>query len=113
MRAAALPRFRKLYGRIEKDIPAGTQLKVDILVSRRRGEWQCRLLRIEYNGEVVGNHDDELAWRKEPLPGLGLHCGGHRVHHLRNCVHCEAADVSEVSLAGFLLWIERWVIFVT
>lgn len=37
MRTAALPRFRKLYGRIEKDIPAGTQLKVDILVSRRRG----------------------------------------------------------------------------
>ena len=37
MRAAALPRFRKLYGRIEKGIPAGTQLKVDILVSRRRG----------------------------------------------------------------------------
>lgn len=30
MRAAALPRFRKLYGRIEKDIPAGTQLRVNV-----------------------------------------------------------------------------------
>lgn len=27
MRTAALPRFRKLYGRIEKDIPKGTKLE--------------------------------------------------------------------------------------
>jgi hypothetical protein len=30
MRPAALPNFRKLYGRIEKDIPAGSQLKFDV-----------------------------------------------------------------------------------
>lgn len=34
MRVAALPRFRKLYGRIEKDIPAGTKLEVEIEASR-------------------------------------------------------------------------------
>ena len=33
MRAAALPHFRKLYGRIEQDIPANTDLKVRILAS--------------------------------------------------------------------------------
>lgn len=36
MRAAALPHFRKLYGRIESDIPAGTELKVNIRASRSR-----------------------------------------------------------------------------
>eukprot|EP01029_Cantina_marsupialis_P025023 TRINITY_DN6561_c0_g1_i1.p1 TRINITY_DN6561_c0_g1~~TRINITY_DN6561_c0_g1_i1.p1 ORF type:complete len:328 (+),score=55.52 TRINITY_DN6561_c0_g1_i1:76-1059(+) len=30
MRTAALPNFRKLYGRIEKDIPAGTTIKFDL-----------------------------------------------------------------------------------
>jgi hypothetical protein len=33
MRPAALPNFRKLYGRIEKDIPAGTALQFDIGVN--------------------------------------------------------------------------------
>jgi hypothetical protein len=30
MRVAALPNFRKLYGRIEQDIPAGTQVTVQV-----------------------------------------------------------------------------------
>lgn len=33
MRVAALSRFRKLYGRIEKDIPAGTTLSFEIEAS--------------------------------------------------------------------------------
>lgn len=37
MRAAALPHFRKLYGRIEQDIPANTDLKVQILASQFDG----------------------------------------------------------------------------
>lgn len=38
MRAAALPRFRKLYGRIERDIPAGTQLEFQVKASGGRRE---------------------------------------------------------------------------
>ena len=34
MRAAALPRFRKLYGRFTKDIPAGSELEFSITNSR-------------------------------------------------------------------------------
>lgn len=30
MRTAALPAFRKLWGRIQTDIPAGTTIRVDI-----------------------------------------------------------------------------------
>ena len=30
MRAAALPRFRKLYGRIEEDIPAGSTVEIEV-----------------------------------------------------------------------------------
>lgn len=37
MRAAALPHFRKLYGRIEQDVPANTDLKVQILASQFDG----------------------------------------------------------------------------
>ena len=33
MRAAALPRFRKLYGRFTKDIPAGSELEFSIVNS--------------------------------------------------------------------------------
>lgn len=33
MRTAALPRFRKLYGRIGKDIPAGSQISFDVQAS--------------------------------------------------------------------------------
>lgn len=33
MRAAALPRFRKLYGRIESDLSAGSQVEIEIEAS--------------------------------------------------------------------------------
>ena len=62
MRAAALPQFRKLYGRIEKDLPAGTELSVEIEASRVFAGWLNRLLCV-LQRQGVDSYYDQLARR--------------------------------------------------